>query len=281
MSERSTRRRLNLALARLRRREEADPDSRRGVDPAAPPAARSLQTIARLLAAFVVVVAALGVAIAFLQWRQTAALDDRVNSLVKAMADREGELKKSAEATDRALAVANQQSAALENANKIASDALAVGRRAWLGVTGARIDGRLEPNADLTIVVEYRNTGREPATNLAVIATPFVIEAEKRAEPSTMSRLEQFADRCMAENYVGASIAFPSDDTQKYQAEAVIKASDVDNALVDGRKLVIVETCIVYMSSGAIHHSAACNFFQGGRTPQDRFAACAKGAAAD
>ena len=282
MSVRSTRRRLNRALGRERRHGRADgADSPGDVALSLGAAARSLQAMARLFAIFVLVVAALGIAISFVQWRQTSLLGDRLDNLSKAMSDRDADVKKSAEASERALALAHRQATALENANKIASDALAVGRRAWVGVVNARIDGRLERNADLDILIDYRNTGHEPATDLAVIATPLVIEAEKRAEPATMSRLQQFADRCLAESYVGAALAFPNDEGTPYQAETVVKAGDVDDAMVDGRKLVIVETCIVYMSSGAIHHSAACHFFQGGRTPPDRFAVCAKGAAAD
>jgi hypothetical protein len=281
MLDRSTRRRLNRASARRDRDNEHERAT--GAVPSAPAlpnAARSLRAIAGLMAALLVA-AVVSVALSYLRQRQIAVLGDRLDGFAKALTERDDDLKKAAVTSERALALANRQAAALENANKIAGDALALGRRAWVGVSNAHIDGRLAANADLAIAIDYRNTGREPAADLAMIATPFVIETEKRAEPQTMSRLEQFADRCLAENYVGGGVAFPGSEGQTYQADAIVKASDVDDALVDGSKLVIVQSCIVYRSGGAIHHSAACHFFQSGKTPPDRFSLCAKGVAAD
>ncbi len=289
MSQRSTRRRLNRALARLDRAQAGGDEvgsvekARQAATPVVANSRRPLGLVAALVLAVLV-----GAAVLLADSRRFSALEERVDELAASnialaakATDRDSETRKSADALERALAVANRQASALENANKIASDALSAGKRAWVGVVNARIDGRLAANTDLALLVEYRNSGHEPATDLAVIQTPIVIETDKRADPATLSRLEQFAQRCMAENYVGAGIAFPSGDGQTYQAEAAIKASDIDDALVDGRKLVIVQGCIVYMTSGSIHHSSSCLYFQAGRTSPDHFSTCAKGAAAD
>ena len=246
--------------------------------------AGSLRTIRRLGTALVLV-AIVSAAIAALQLRElisgSARTEDIATRGANAAADQTNELKRTAERLERAIATMNRQAAALEGANKIAVDALSAGRRAWVGVADARIEGALEANADLNFTVDYRNTGHEPATNLALVETPIVIDGEKRADPSTMSRLEQFAQRCLAEDYVGAMIAFPTGDFQNYQASAVLKASDVDQDLVDGRKIVVLQGCIVYMTEGVVRHSASCLYFQSGKTRLVRFPTCAKGNEAD
>ncbi len=127
-------------------------------------------------------------------------------------------------------------------------------QRAWVGPTVARVDGPIEAGKPVTVVVEYANTGREAAVNLASGVDLIA------AAPKEEVKLQALFQKCSAAAPAGGLVVFPSNGAGVHQMATTMKPELSDKELADGTKVLVVSGCFVYRSAGsdAVRHTYFC-----------------------
>jgi hypothetical protein len=105
-----------------------------------------------------------------------------------------------AEAAKQQAEAANKQANAAIDAVKASREAMIASERAWVGPSNARSDGPPVAAKPLDVVVEYKNTGREPALN-SVYDVQYKIG--KLDDPALLSEVSKFIDQCNPRTGIG------------------------------------------------------------------------------
>ena len=220
----------------------------------------------------------LTVVFTFLTWRTLSGqLDEMKNA---------GEqTKQLIEANGKLAEAANKQAtAAAENA-KTARDSYVASQRAWVGPHNAKIDGDIAIGKPLKVVVEYQNTGREPALNFIYTGDVFDSTDEDETAGITFQKISASFRGCReAELTGGGTVVFPASGgfSSTGQALNITKPEFfVDQDMVDGKKTIVINGCFLYKSVGETRHSFFCYFYRTKISNTSNLNICTNGNGAD
>lgn len=174
-----------------------------------------------------------------------------------------------------------QAVAATENA-KIARENFVASERAWVGPRNAKINNAPVLDQDLKIIVEYGNTGREPAVE-TVYDTDIFTAGDSDAQEA-LNRINGFIADCkIMWKPDRASVVYPSVglSAANYTLTATMEKSKIDADVISGEKIIFLSGCFSYKTTESIHRSWFCYFFKAGKTDLNNWNICATGNGAD
>jgi hypothetical protein len=200
------------------------------------------------------------------------------------------EMKSSAEQTNKIIeantklaeAAAKQADAASENA-QTARDSYLASQRAWVGPRNAKIAAVPVADKDLPIVLEYGNTGREPAVETVYDVDAFTATEDEDNGGKTAQRINAFIKTCIAMwKPDEASVVYPSAGlSANYVLTKTLDKSFIDDDVVSGNKIIILSGCFVCKTSQSIHRSWFCYFYKANKTEIANWNICKTGNNAD
>jgi hypothetical protein len=150
-------------------------------------------------------------------------------------------------------------------------------QRAWVGPTSARVVEPLEIGKPATLLVEYANTGHEPAVNMT-----YGIDVLSVAPPND-AKLDEFFKRCNETAPAAGQVVFPSTGLSVQRMSAALKPELVDRQLVEGEKTLVVAGCFLYRTaaSDAIRRTFFCYLLNTKQSKNGIMSICNAGNAAN
>ncbi|HMG77814.1 MAG TPA: hypothetical protein VK591_03970 [Xanthobacteraceae bacterium] len=201
------------------------------------------------------------------------------------------EMKASAEQTNKIIdanaklvdAATKQAEAATDNA-KIARDNFVASERAWVGPRNTKTNSPPAANQDLPILLDYGNTGREPAIETAYDTDVFTATEEEDSAGKVTPKINAFIGKCkIMWKPDQAAVIYPSVglSAANYTLKRVMDKSDIDDAVISGAKIIFFTGCFAYKTTETIHRSWFCYFFKAGKTDIGNWNICQTGNGAD
>jgi hypothetical protein len=201
------------------------------------------------------------------------------------------EMKASSEQTNKIIdanvklvdAATKQAEAATENA-KIARDNFVASERAWVGPRNAKTSSPPTADKDLPIVLEYGNTGREPAIETVYDTDIFTITDEDDKSGKVAQRINTFIGKCKVMwRPDQANVVYPSVglSAASYNLTKILDKSDIDDDVISGVRSIVFTGCFSYKTTETIHRSWFCYFFKAGKTEIGNWNICPTGNGAD
>lgn len=202
----------------------------------------------------------------------------QVNEMIKVY----GPIKDQAEAQQRAADAAKAQSVAANKQTENTGKALEQGQRAWVGPGSATIDAAPTVGKPIIASITYQNTGREPARDFIYNANPIAVSASDDADGKLAAQISQYMKRCFATpSRENAGVVYPSTGFGGSTLSITYKGNLVDQAMVDSKKLLIIQGCFAYRTFEKVHHSAFCYFWRSDTSKAPNLNICANGNNAD
>lgn len=191
--------------------------------------------------------------------------------------------------TQQALTEFHRMSELATQANDIARQAnttnqaiLAADRRAWLAPKEANLVGTLEAGKPLAFTVSYGNTGKEPATNVAVSGVGALAPAPANGAWEIFAVSQNQACQGIA-TIADGPVVYPS-AIDAYSYRLTTSATLIDATVLSGAQVFYVQGCFAYDTAGDTHVSAYCFYLRPDATtpPQNwTFRPCPGGAYAN
>jgi hypothetical protein len=191
--------------------------------------------------------------------------------------------------TQQALADVHRMGELIGQANDLARQAnstnqaiLAADRRAWLAPKEADLVGTLEAGKPLAFTVSYGNTGKEPATNVAVSGVGALAPAPANGAWETFAVSQNQACQGIA-TIADGPVVYPS-AIDAYSYRLTTSATLIDATVLSGAQVFYVQGCFAYDTAGDTHVSAYCFYLRPDTTtpPQNwTFRPCPGGAYAN
>lgn len=215
-----------------------------------------------------------------------------MQSQLAAMQGQLNEMKGTSSQTDQMIesnrrlaeAATKQAEAAIESV-KAARDSLIASERAWVGPRSARSDGIPEKEREYPIYMDYQNSGREPAIEMAYDVLAFAFSGEDDSSGSVRNRITGFIDSCKIKwQPHSAQVVYPSTGglgLTGYVLSTKLSATEIDDDVVSGAKSVAYAGCFSYKTVGTIHRSSFCYFFNAKTSKPANWNICAFGNGAD
>jgi hypothetical protein len=171
--------------------------------------------------------------------------------------------------------VMSEQLAAMQNQ----LNEMRAAERAWVGPYDASIAAEPALGEDLPIVVQYRVSGRLPASSLTSSVDAIVSE-DNAGLLATISRK---TDECLAGNLKPGQLAYPTTGPwEGYEASTTLTKDKISQAVIDGTAVIVVIGCFTYESLSNVHHSAFCyDYKKSERTNIQHLDVCSVGNAAN
>jgi hypothetical protein len=183
-----------------------------------------------------------------------------------------------AEAAKQQAQAADKQANAAIDAVRASREAMIASERAWVGPANAKADGPPITTKPLDVVVEYKNTGREPALN-AVYDLQHKIG--RLDDPDLLNEMSKFIEQCkMMWHPNQAQVIYPMTNNE-YNLSHQIDASEINDDVVSGENVILVYGCFSYETIQTIHRSWYCYYFKSGVTKPQNWNICATGNGAD
>lgn len=187
-----------------------------------------------------------------------------------------------AEAAAKQANAADKQANALSEAAKVSRENMIAAERAWVGPRNAKIDGNIEVGKPFEIVVEYANSGREPALDFIYTLDAFPEPAEDETNGVALAKLRAYLKGCQTiQTLSSGQVVFPSTGFSSYNLTTPISAEIADQPLVNGDTTLIVQGCFLYKSFNIIRHSYFCYFYKAKKTKPANLNICMAGHYAD
>lgn len=194
------------------------------------------------------------------------------------MADQLAAMKSGSIQTDKLIAASSAQAQAANTNAAIAQQAMIAGLRAWVGPQDAHLDGTPTKDQTLTVVVNYLNTGREPALGFAYSVKPFPVVRNGESYAVGTSGLNDFTKTCNAlERPIASGVVYPSTTFTSYELSTTIDPNMVNDQLIEKKLPVAVMGCFAYKSAGDVHRSEFCYLFIPDKTKPEHLNICADG----
>ena len=214
----------------------------------------------RWMMGFSVVIAFAGLAgaalLVIVMARQLSVMGVQLDQMRTAVGQTErliGEFHRMADAASQATDVARQ-------ANETNKELLAVDRRAWIAPKGADLVGTVEAGKPLAFTVSYGNTGKEPATDLAINGVGALAPAPANGAWETLVVNENQACQGI-ETIADGPVVFPS-AIDAYSYRLTTSASLMDPTVLSGAQVFYVQGCFAYDTAGDTHVSAYCFYLR-------------------
>ncbi len=161
---------------------------------------------------------------------------------------------------------------------KIAADdahmALVAANRAWISPVSATL-GTIPsaPSAeDITVLIPFRNTGHEPATDASIIGSSDSISIDTTYD-EIHAKEQSFEDYCFsipgAKDMASAVsvVVFPGGSAiNDFGGSITIRSDLIDWDVIYGKKYVYLHACVVYQTFGEVRHTSVCYYAQAGKT---------------
>jgi hypothetical protein len=189
---------------------------------------------------------------------------------------------------DQAIAANESAKATNKSATastKVAEDnekSLVASSRAWVGPTDAKITtGTPAVGQPTKVVISVRNSGREPARDFRWIPTKIV--TAKGDEGALNQKVDTNLRFCLGTpSQKFGQVIYPTGGFgEGFDFTVLFDGSEVDQQVVDGEKVLVVQGCLTYESFGATRHSAFCYFFENKTSAIEHLNICSSGSSAD
>ena len=213
------------------------------------------------------------------------------NGQLKVLSDQLTEMRGTGLQTDKIIetnnklaeAAVKQADASIEAA-KTARESMIANQRAWIGPRNARSDNVPEVGKELSIFLDYQNTGREPAIETVYDVEAFVSSEEDDKSGALGGKVNAFLDKCkIMWRPAPAQVIFPNIGGlgSSYALKKTLRAEDIDQEIVDGHKFIILTGCFVYKTVNSIHRSSFCYYFKAKQMLPGNWNICTVGNDAD
>ena len=137
--------------------------------------------------------------------------------------------------------------------SKYSADNARKADRAWLGPASVRLNERPVGGKRLEFVVEYQNTGRQPALSVAYFLGSHALpESDKRG--ANRDRALEDVKSCKLLMPEDQQVIFPG----KGNLEPYRPVSDLLQTAVDAQVPIYVDGCFAYWTVDGPHHTAFC-----------------------
>jgi hypothetical protein len=187
---------------------------------------------------------------------------------------------------DQAIAANESASATNKSATasaKVAEDSeksLVAGSRAWVGPTDAKItSGAPAEGQPVKVVISVRNSGREPARDVRWIPTK-IVDANEGTLNQKMDTNLRFCLGTPSQKF--GQVIYPTGGFgEGFEYTVQFDGSEIDQEVIDGNRVFVVQGCLTYESFGATRHSAFCFLFKNKTTALEHLNICSTGSSAD
>ncbi|HXL12579.1 MAG TPA: hypothetical protein VN941_01270 [Bradyrhizobium sp.] len=189
------------------------------------------------------------------------------------------EAKRAADATVKAAEAAIKQSEIAAKQAEYAEKSLTQAQRAWIGPTNASFVTEPKVGEPLDIAIFYQNSGREPALNFSYEADLFPV-GEQSSEFG--NRVVPFMTKCLERNTLQpGQVVYPSSGFSQYNLSMKSAPELVDDAVVSGEKVIVLQGCFVYLTGQIMRHSFFCYFYKSKFSKISNLNICQAGHSAD
>ena len=159
------------------------------------------------------------------------------------------------------LAVATGYSAyVLETTDHTLKETLIASNRAWLAPILAELDGPLEKNQPIKVIVSFQNSGKDPAMNVKNVAEGGVtlsLTPQMAAYSQQFGPAPPVAEPCKGLTpQVGSPSVYPS--TVQGIKALIAQSMIADDAIISGERTFFVHGCAAYESYGETRFSEYC-----------------------
>ena len=180
-------------------------------------------------------------------------------------------------------AATKQAAAAAENA-QVARNSYVASQRAWVGPRNVKTSSAPTKDQDLPIMLEYGNTGREPAIETVHDMETFTATDEEDRAGIAAQRIGAFIKKCKVMwKPDQTEVVYPSVglSAANYTLTIPMPKSDIDDDVVSGVKTIFFSGCFSYKTTETIHRSWFCFFYKAGKTQAGNWNICPTGNGAD
>jgi hypothetical protein len=190
--------------------------------------------------------------------------------------------QRAADASARAADAATEQSEIATTQSQNSDRALILAQRAWVGPTIAAIEEELELGKPLKVSIQYANSGRGPALNFIYAGDVFAATTADDANGVIAAKVDADFKGCRAATTLRAGqVVFPTVANTTNNLRITTKDEFVDQEIINGEKMIIVDGCFIYKSFDVVRHSYFCYYFKNKKTKRDGLSYCENGAGAD
>jgi hypothetical protein len=131
-------------------------------------------------------------------------------------------------------------------------------------------------------LVEYQNTGREPALSFVFHAAPLVASLSEDAEGKLAGKMTDYLQKCISTPARAlAGVVFPTSGFSASQLSSEVDGKLIDEGVVAGEKILVVQGCFAYQTGNITRHSAFCFFYRADQTDIAHLNVCLSGNYAD
>jgi hypothetical protein len=133
--------------------------------------------------------------------------------------------------------------------------------RAWLAPIDAVLDGPIEVNKEIKVLVALENTGAEPAFDVYVAAGGGIsvpLTAEEAEQQQQRGPHPSIIDGCLnVTPHEGYPVVLPTKSPQRMQA-VLNRTFIAEPAIIDGQRTFYVHGCVAYRTGKENHTSEFC-----------------------
>jgi hypothetical protein len=157
-------------------------------------------------------------------------------------------------------------------------------QRAWVGPRNVAFLADPAIGKAIEINIEYQNSGREPATSFRYFTEPFAMEPSDDANGALAGKINNYMKACRNnKEWQGGSVVYPMATAIGPGYNLFVKSNEdfVDEAIVRGDKIIVVQGCFWYTTIELPKHTYFCYFYKHGVTKIQNLNICASGHDAD
>jgi hypothetical protein len=176
-------------------------------------------------------------------------------------------------------------------ANLISRHAADAGERAWVYPTQTTMEGDLAVGQPIKVLVQYINSGREPASAFVAVERFVPFSKEEWNGGKAAQSLEDWRKNiCFKMAYdpkapkdAATRAVYPQVGQTTYNMEigsddpSFPKKFTVADDLKNGGQVVAFQGCFIYRTIGSTHHTAFCNYYQNAVTKPPALNICTVG----
>jgi hypothetical protein len=179
---------------------------------------------------------------------------------------------------------AEKQAIAMSDYAQATRDNIKAAQRAWVGPRNLKSDKAPVLNQPLNVILEYQNTGRDPATDAVKDIDVFTGTDADDKSGLIPNKINDFISSCkIMWKPLSANVVYPSGGWlgTPYELTKVVDGQLIDEEIVAGTKNIYATGCIVYKTFESIHRSWFCFFYKNGKVKPENWAICEIGNGAD
>jgi uncharacterized protein YecT (DUF1311 family) len=191
--------------------------------------------------------------------------------------------KRAADAATRQSEIASRQADIATKQADNSDKAMMQAQRAWIGPRDARLESKPVAGQKNKFVVEYQNTGKEPALDFVFDAATLVSTDAEETDGRTGKKMTDYLLKCVnTPARALAGVVFPTSGFAASQLSVDINEKMIDDDVAAGtNKALIVQGCFAYQTGNIVRHSAFCFFYRANRSDSAHLNVCLSGNYAD